>query len=289
MKLTQEQETVLQTFHIDRLTDSASDSRAIENFETKERGANLLAYLQNSNCALKDNADLTNAVFFIRDGDGDVLLYFTLKCGSLHRHYSASILELADKLEEYDNLSNLANKGDENAKWALEDRMPVLQEAINIYNVLKKKGTKFVKKLRSLLSNRANETNANNMNVLLSHPGIEMAQFCVNEACKPKYKDLFSPNTIGATVFWYKIIPFILTITDCVGLEYLYIFAADNTPNKQLVGYYNTALCFAEPEDIGTVRPLYDNNCILMSQKVSDLLENRKRFFDNFNPDGDEA
>lgn len=54
-----------------------------------------------------------------------------------------------------------------------------------------------------------------------------------------------------------------------------------------LINYYQTALHFEAPEDIGTSKPFYDFTCKFMCQTVNHLLQAQKDFFDSFNPDED--
>jgi hypothetical protein len=40
---------------------------------------------------------------------------------------------------------------------------------------------------------------------------------------------------------------------------------------------------FGQPEDVGTNKPRFDFTCQFMCQKILDMQEKQKRFFENFN------
>ena len=93
---------------------------------------------------------------------------------------------------------------------------------------------------------------------------------------------------VGQTLFWYKIVPIISKLQDSVGCQFVFLFAADATPDNTLVNYYNVSLKFEKLENVGTSKPYYDLCCEFMSQEVNKIKSERDNFLSNFNPDGDD-
>lgn len=101
------------------------------------------------------------------------------------------------------------------------------------------------------------------------------------------WKTTSLPQPLGVVVFWNFIVPRICEVQNVVGCKYAFLFAADLSEDGSLINYYQTALHFEAPEDIGTSKPFYDFTCKFMCQTVNHLLQAQKDFFDNFNPDED--
>ena len=80
MQITEEQKRILDSFTCERLSSNPDKLREVENFCNLRNGS-----LEHT---LKDTAyveDETNhiAYYLIKDADGDILFYFSLKCGML--------------------------------------------------------------------------------------------------------------------------------------------------------------------------------------------------------------
>ena len=90
---------------------------------------------------------------------------------------------------------------------------------------------------------------------------------------------------MGKVLFWYFFPSITEEILKIIGCEYLFLFAADSTDDRTLVAYYKVDLKFEEPNLIATNKPLFDFECIFLSQKIEDLQKNKKEFFNNFNQD----
>lgn len=93
---------------------------------------------------------------------------------------------------------------------------------------------------------------------------------------------------MGEVMFWAYVVPIILGVQTYIGCQYVFLFAADMSENATLINYYNVALKFAQPVNIGTNKPRYDLCCQFMCQEVSDLKQNRENYFNNFNPADDD-
>ena len=109
---------------------------------------------------------------------------------------------------------------------------------------------------------------------------------CRNENYTQK-SDIGVP--LGFGIFWEVIVPKILEITDLVGCQYIYLFAADKTPDteenniKKLVDYYKNNFKFSECDGgIQLVKPDYDRSCYGLIQKVATLQHNRDHIWEEF-------
>ena len=139
--------------------------------------------------------------------------------------------------------------------------------------------------MEHLLAEKTSETNENIVRVSTTHSGVELVHFCANDNKKSIWKSLGLPQSLGVVVFWHFIVPRICEVQNVVGCKYAFLFAADLSEDGSLINYYQTALHFEAPSDIGTSKPFYDFTCKFMCQTVNHLLEAQHNFFDSFNPD----
>lgn len=127
----------------------------------------------------------------------------------------------------------------------------------------------------------------NNIYVERCIPSIEMVNFCKNHALREKWKSANISTPIGATLFWFKILPIIEEVSEKVGCTYVSLFAADVSTGKtdeksNLLSYYEHALMFVKDENLNALKPRYDWDCILLCQKISELCKKRESFKKNF-------
>ena len=81
----------------------------------------------------------------------------------------------------------------------------------------------------------------------------------------------------------YFIVEIILQAKDILGIQYLFLFAADLSDDGSLVGFYKDHLNFQRDAERATVKPIYDLSCEFMYQETKYLAEKCQEFFDNFN------
>ena len=91
------------------------------------------------------------------------------------------------------------------------------------------------------------------------------------------------PKRMGETLFWQCVVDKIEEICKRVGCQYLYLFAADNKPDGNLVSYYNTRLHFEKDFDLNANKPHFDFKCRFMCQEIEVLRQNKAHFFEHFN------
>jgi hypothetical protein len=114
-------------------------------------------------------------------------------------------------------------------------------------------------------------------------PGIELKYLGVSEDAKELWASYGLPKRMGETLFWQCVVDKIEDICKCVGCQYLYLFAADNKPDGNLVSYYNTRLHFEKDLDLNANKPHFDFKCRFMCQEIEVLRQNKTHFFDHFN------
>lgn len=100
-----------------------------------------------------------------------------------------------------------------------------------------------------------------------SIPGIELADFAVNDFYKDKHPEV---EHVGAIVFSCFIYKLALQISKCIGARFLYIFALQN---ESLIKYYES-LNFVRPtQDEQYITghfftPRHNRNCEFMCQRL---------------------
>lgn len=266
MKITPNQLTILNSFRVTRLKDDDSLLREVSAFENLKNG-NLVDYLVGD--AFDDDAKNRCACYVVRDFDGEILCYFSIKCGLLYSEF-----EELKKFEKFKNhkikLMELEQRSDDaQVREYIEEIKAKLKEAKEDIN---------------RLLGRFDEMPPNKQ-VAKSFPSIELTHFCVNEAYRKKWNKYgFSArNRIGATLFWHSIVGIVEKIRKLTGCEYFYLFAADSTPDRHLVNHYKNMMGLREEMTISALQPIYDFNCTFLCASIDSLLNARDDFYKYFN------
>lgn len=122
------------------------------------------------------------------------------------------------------------------------------------------------------------------INVTKVIPAVELAHFCVNDSYRRKkqswiLKKGLDQYSVGAYVFYEYIAPQIISLASLVGVQYVYLFCADDGSDS-LSRYYSDVLHFDVMDDMACVRSEYDATLECMTAKVSDIQLYRNRFTD---------
>ncbi|MBE6927477.1 MAG: hypothetical protein E7467_03150 [Ruminococcaceae bacterium] len=292
MKITQEQEDILARFTCQRLTSDPTNKEKIKEFSSA-KGAPLVAYLQNK--AWQEDSDGSTAYYVIKNPDGLILLFFSLKCGALFDPLDES--ELRSRIASFNELLAAMQVADgaENGEGKAEalELIESLRSGLNITFDQFRRGIKMRVKhdtqmLEAADADRAQERNEKIVRVGKTYPGVELVHFCSNDNAKDYWRGFSFCHPMGEVLFWYYIAPIIFDIQILVGCQYVFLFAADASPDGNLVNYYEVALKFLQPDNVGTNKPRYDFCCEFMCQTVNDLRMNKHSYFEYFNPDTDE-
>ena len=301
MKITNEQKNfILSEFTCERLSCNKKNKDLIKNITNKENSA-LVNILQNSAWNI-DQANKT-AFYIIKDRDNHIPLFFSLQTGC--------IFDSQDSFTERKRiltilLSALQARTDLDAGKNIIIAEKFLKEQ-NLYDLDQNQLKKQIEKTQRIIGNKKIDTglpqNKSIYRVVHTYPSIELHVFCKNDAYKDSWEkktshlNLPENKRMGEIFFWTFVVEIIRKTQAIVGCEYIHLFAANNPKkdelghvieNRSLLGYYETKLKFEENKELATTKPSFDYACVFMTQKISDLYEHQKEFFENFNPTKEE-
>ena len=248
MKITPDQIAILDSFRITRLKEDDSLLRNVGAFENS-KNENLVEYLVGD---AFDDDDKRHCA-----------------CGLPYSEF-----EELKKFEKFKNhkikLMELEQRSDDcRVQEYIEEIRKKLKEAKNDIE-------KLLGKFDSIPPNKQ---------VAKSFPSVELTHFCVNETYRKKWQTYgFSArNRIGSTMFWHVIVGIVEKIRSLTGCEYLYLFAADDTPDRHLVNHYKNMMGLREEMAMSALQPIYDFNCTFLCAAIDSLLNARDEFYKDFN------
>ena len=288
MRITTEQEHILDELVCERLSDNPENDVLIQDFES-ERGVLIVNYLKQY--GLKEDSEGNTAFYIVKTKKNDVLMFFSLKCGELFDPLFDEA-EVTENYEEYLLIVQALKNADidEEAQEKAITKLRAMSKAQGeplhkvLNHVLKETKTK-AQMLKMLNSDKKTEGNENISRVSKTYPGVELVHFCTNDNAKAAWSMLGINRPMGEVIFWRKIVPKFFEVQKIVGCEYAFLFAADLSEDRTLINYYNVSLKFEMDVEVGTNKPFYDFACAFMCQKLSSLKNNEKEYFNNFNID----
>ena len=221
------------------------------------------------------------AYYVIKDEQGEILFFFSLKNGMLYdQHLDEKTIKLLKKLYEYlEELDADANLSD-SERQVIES---VKEKVRSRKGLTKAELERIPKKNTRILEDLELELNKNITHVGKTYSGLELVHFCANNTTDELWEHYNLSRPRGAVVFWRFIVPIVLKVRELAGCEYLFLFAADLSSFQSLVEYYRDELGFADEGEMATAKPLYDLSCKFMYQEAKTLEQRRKEFFDHFN------
>lgn len=281
MRITEEQQEILESLVCERLSRNPANMREIDRF-FNSKNDKLVERLLNE--AYSEDEEDKIAYYLVKDKEGHILFYFSLKCGQLYdKHLDFDLFKLLGEL--YDGLLKMKSEPD----ISQEDLIvidKVLEEIRSRKGVLKEDLKKITKKNQSIDDfEKVFKDDADKVGATFS--GIEIVQFCSNEDSLVYWKKYGVNQKLGVVVFWQFIVPIIIKIKELIGCEYLFLFAADDSEDENLVNYYKSWLKFESSDERSAATPVYDLTCKFLYQETCSLKEKRDNFFKNFNPDED--
>lgn len=284
MKITPEQQTLLESFKCERLSSNENNMRLVDKFFNR-RNTSLVHTLQNE--AMEEDEEGSVAYYVIKDKDENILFFFSLKSGSLYdSHFDTNVIKLLKTLNDFVQ----GSLSDPELTDKQRKDLNSFQEKIRSHKGI----TKFdldnlPRKKEELFADIEKELNKNVTHVGKTYSSVELVHFCANNAFDELWENYGLPYSIGVIAFWYFVVGKIIEIRNILGCQYLFLFAADLSEEDSLIGYYSDKLDFMRDEERATVKPIYDLSCEFMYQETKDLEERRRQFFDNFNPDTGEV
>lgn len=225
--------------------------------------------------AWDDDSEGETCVYLVKDSEGEVALFFSIKCGLLYEKTGIELLneeehEYVDMIIEA-KLSKNADKDFEEIYAAITSlcgaRVDALCEIAD-HKIDIKNERKELKEEDTTLR------------VAKCYSAIEIQHFCKNVNYIPT---IAGDIPLGYGLFWEIIAPKVLEITQLVGCKFVYLFAADNSDSEdlshendflKLVRYYKNELLFSEISDVTVIKPDYDKYCRALVQSIADIKDN---------------
>lgn len=260
-------------FHFELLTSKEENLQLINEFSATDEGKSLEAYLKEK--AWEADFEGETRVYLVKDEEGAVALFFSIKCGLLYKKYQYD--ELDDDKQEFVNLLLDAMQQNDNDTLNnyYQSGIYADQEMDKLFKIANSR-----KELK--MEEMELQDGEYTLKVEECYSAIEIHHFCRNSLYAGN-KEIGVP--LGFGIFWEVIIPLVCEIKDKIGCKYLYLFAADNTSDKKvrkLVQYYKNELKFSDVEDIMLIKPYYDQGCLGLVQAVSELQYNRNAVWEEF-------
>lgn len=193
MKLTEEQKQKLQSFHCERLSANEANFDLINDFYNAKNNS-LVDTLQNE--AFEDDQNNRIAYYVVKDGDENILFFFSLKCGLLYDEFIEG-----DRLKEMQSFYAHILQICKDETLSEEDVARALHMPVDSDEFTKV----FGKNLK---------------NVGKTFPGVEIVHFCANDEHRHVWTDLHIPMKLGSYIFSTFLVPIVQNLTKLVGCEY---------------------------------------------------------------------
>ncbi len=279
MKITDSQLQKLGTLRCERLSSNQENFSLVDDFYNT-RNNSLVETLQGD--AFEDDENNRIAYYVVKSAEGDILFFFSLKCGLLYDEFIEG-----DRLKEmkafYEKVLQMSH--DESLSDESKKAIASILESLRSKKGIKRDDVARVLHLSADSDEFGKIFEKNLKNVGKTFPGVEIVHFCANDAHRDVWESFGLPQNMGTTLFWYFIVPKIQELMQIAGCEYVFLFAADLTPYEELVQYYSDQLRFELADEHCAAIPMYDFTCQFMSQRTCDLARKRQAFFDDFVPE----
>ena len=274
------------------LTSDGAHRDIIKNFCAKPEGKGLEQFLKE--LAWDEDERGSTKVYLVKEKTtGSIVFFFALKAGLLYKEIGSEDLKLNEtesEIFDYCIKDGMQEKPDYSVDEVLgwyesDDSIDKDKLRQLIYNRLEIKQA-------AKADERDTDREVHSIKVEETYPGIVLTHFCRNEECN-FFKTLLFP--LGFYIFWEVVVAKVYEISNMLGAQYLYLFAADATPvendmrsdflygdfdeecapNYKLVDYYKNELKFEEIQNITIVKPYYDYSCFSLIQPINKLESNR--------------
>lgn len=281
MRITDEQKAVLDSLVVERLRDHRSENASLVNSFANTKNPVLESIIR-TRLSFDRDAEGTVAYYVVKSPKGELLLYFSLKCGELFEKLDQFKLDLAYNVRNaVYKLQNRETFSEEECKNA-ED---FINQNLSDIKLILPEIDKYLEKKDDLHADVTNELNTEMQRVLKTYPAIEIEEFCANDNGREAWKSLGIKRKLGECVFWHKIVDMLDSVQNIAGCQYVYLFAADASADGELVNYYKERLKFEQSAVLGANKPKYDFQCYFLCQSIKDLKMRRNQFYDDFNAD----
>ncbi len=276
MSISDEQRAVLSSFDCERLKENGN--RGLVASIKASRNPGLVKVLSSDSTWEEEQQDST-AYYVIKNQDGLILAFFSIRCGELFMSLNDELMAFSEKA--YNALR--AAVGTSNpSQEVLDNARRIVQEA-SARNLTMNDILNFAKKKQTYKEDVSYEESMEINRVAKIYPAVELNLFGVNEDARAFWKSTGLPQRMGETLFWYFIVAKLEKVLSSVGAKYLYLFAADDMPDGDLVNYYKVRLQFVIPPELGANKPHFDFQCQFMCREIKELIKFKEYFFAHFN------
>lgn len=278
MRITKEQEELLDSLECKRLSSSKDNLYLVDDFYNT-RNASLVTTLQNEAFEEDDNGDI--AYYVVKNSDNKILFFFSLKSGLLYdQHIDEKTVKFMKKVNAFIEQSM---KDPDMTEEQIVAFSQFLEKLRSHKGISTEDLDRISQKPSTLIDDLKMELNQNITHVGKTYSAVEMVHFCANNAMDEWWEAQHMPHTLGTIIFWKFIVPIVIQSRDLIGNKYFYLFAADLSMTERLINYYSHQLKFTLDTERATVKPLYDLSCKFMYQETKDIDKQRSLFFENFN------
>ena len=276
MTLTTEQIQKLGTLSCERLSANQKNFDLVEEFYNAKNGS-LVDTLKNE--AYDDDEHNRIAYYVVKDGRGDMVFFFSLKCGLLYDEFIEG-----DRLKEMQSFYAQILKMCKDESLSKEEKLVVnsLLEQVRSKKGIKKEDVAKVLHFSQDSDEFSKIFVKNLKNVGRTFAGVEIVHFCANDGWRDNWNSWKIPMKLGSYIFWKFVVKTVIELMKFVGCEYLFLFAADLTEDEELIKYYQDQLGFELVDEHCAAIPIYDFTCRFMSQKASELVNKRVKFFEHY-------
>lgn len=259
-----------------RISSDKAHKEMIKSFSCQQNKC-LTEYIRKK--AWEDDSLNRKAVYLVKD-DKSILFYFSLQCSTLYEPFNKE--EMAKSFENFNEIEPyLKDIQDITQEDDFSNHIMRLLEA-NI--IATDKFRRLMEKFR--LSGNArrirqdeHEDFDNNLpRVNKCIPTIELVHFCAND----KTKGVWDANTyqvkLGAAIFFWFISPIVEDIYNKIGCSHLFLFAADESRDNELIKYYKATMNFDIDKKLIPIKSAFSLFCTPLCQKIANMKTNREAF-----------
>lgn len=284
MRITDEQKNILDSLIVERLRDNKEVNAELVKGFANEKNPTLVNVIK-TNYAFENDAKGKAAYYVVKTAKGELLLYFSLKCGELFEKLDMDKMQMALRIKN--SVYKVQNK-DAFSEKEVDAASNFIHDNIDEIKILLPDIDSYLKKKDDFKADINVELNTEMQRVLRTYPAIEVVEFCANENGRTAWKSLGINRKMGECVFWHCIVPKLLKVQDEIGCQYVYLFAADSSLDGDLANYYKIALHFEQSTTLGANKPQYDFQCFFLCQEMKKIKDGLADFYEFFNPDEEE-
>lgn len=268
----------------ERISADIDNRERIQHFRCA-RSPHMAAFLKYQ--GWQEDTEGATAVYLIKNRDGQVLMYFSVKCGMLYEQdFAAGMRRTMEKsrrflsiltgrakkeptLEELTEIAGLEEEYGGNLDqlmWALQTKIHEAQQQLDAQTLENKRFSGSVVNY-----------------VTKTYSAVELVHLCVSDEGReywnrvPELRHL--EGTMSEVLYWQFVVPVIQEMRNLAGCQYVYTYVPDDSSEGTLTNYYKNKLHFLPEKSIGYMKPQYDFGCTFMCRKIDQLASWRKTYF----------